>query len=121
MNTETLLTINSAVAGSVMLSNVGGSIVDITHPQYLPLAISVFSFGPLNGPVLGPLIGGFIVQSFGWRALNWVSLISTAVGAVFIMSIPETYRPTLLRKMSAEKRKTEDDPRYWCDYDDTVP
>lgn len=39
-----------------MLSNVGGSIMDITNPKYLPLAMSVYSFGPLNGPVLGPLM-----------------------------------------------------------------
>lgn len=46
----------SAIAGSVMLSNASGSIIDITAPKYLPLALSVLSFGPLNGPVLGPLI-----------------------------------------------------------------
>ncbi|KAL0942955.1 MFS multidrug transporter [Colletotrichum truncatum] len=110
-----------AVAGSVMLSNVAGSIIDITDPKYLPLAISVYSFGPLNGPVLGPLVGGFLVEAWGWRSLNWMSLISTAVGALFIMTVPETYRPTLLRKMAAEKRKEEQDFRYWSDFDDTVP
>ncbi|OLN87047.1 putative MFS-type transporter C409.08-like protein 1 [Colletotrichum chlorophyti] len=110
-----------AVAGSVMLSNVGGSIIDITSPKYLPLAISVYSFGPLNGPVLGPLTGGFIVEAWGWRSLNWVSLISTAVGALFIMTIPETYRPTLLRNMAERKRREEEDIRYWSDFDDTVP
>ncbi|GKT44853.1 citrinin biosynthesis cluster MFS transporter mrr1 [Colletotrichum spaethianum] len=110
-----------AVAGSVMLSNVGGSIMDITNPKYLPLAMSVYSFGPLNGPVLGPLMGGFLVESFGWRSLNWMSLISTAVGALFIMTIPETYRPTLLRKKAAQKRQDEEDHRYWSDFDDTVP
>ncbi|TDZ15838.1 Citrinin biosynthesis cluster MFS transporter mrr1 [Colletotrichum orbiculare MAFF 240422] len=110
-----------AVAGSVMLSNVAGSIIDITDPKYLPLALSVYSFGPLNGPVLGPLIGGFLVEAFGWRSLNWMSLISTAVGALFIMTIPETYRPTLLRKMAARKRASEQDHRYWSDFDDTVP
>lgn len=45
-----------AVAGSVMLSNVAGSIIDIIEPGYLPLALSVYNFGPLNGPVLGPLV-----------------------------------------------------------------
>ncbi|KAK1966144.1 major facilitator superfamily transporter [Colletotrichum sublineola] len=110
-----------AVAGSVMLSNVGGSIMDITHPKYLPLAMSVYSFGPLNGPVLGPLIGGFLVEAWGWRSLNWMSLISTAVGALFIMTVPETYRPTLLRKKAAMKRKEENDHRYWSDFDNTVP
>ncbi|OBR07080.1 Major facilitator superfamily transporter [Colletotrichum higginsianum IMI 349063] len=110
-----------AVAGSVMLSNVGGSIMDITNPKYLPLAMSVYSFGPLNGPVLGPLMGGFLVEAFGWRSLNWMSLISTAVGALFIMTVPETYRPTLLRKKAAQKRREEEDHRYWSDFDDTVP
>ncbi|KXH27525.1 major facilitator superfamily transporter [Colletotrichum salicis] len=110
-----------AVAGSVMLSNVGGSIMDITNPKYLPLAMSVYSFGPLNGPVLGPLMGGFLVEAFGWRSLNWMSLISTAVGALFIMTVPETYRPTLLRKKAAAKRQEEEDHRYWSDFDDTVP
>lgn len=52
----TKLTGRRAVAGSVMLSNTGGSIADMTAPKYLPLALSVISFGPLNGPVLGPLI-----------------------------------------------------------------
>ncbi|GJC79781.1 citrinin biosynthesis cluster MFS transporter mrr1 [Colletotrichum liriopes] len=112
---------SSAVAGSVMLSNVGGSIMDITNPKYLPLAMSVYSFGPLNGPVLGPLMGGFLVEAFGWRSLNWMSLISTAVGALFIMTVPETYRPTLLRKKAAQKRQEEEDHRYWSDFDDTVP
>ncbi|KAF6802125.1 MFS multidrug transporter [Colletotrichum sojae] len=110
-----------AVAGSVMLSNVAGSIIDITDAKYLPLAISVYSFGPLNGPVLGPLIGGFLVEAWGWRSLNWMSLISTAVGALFIMTIPETYRPTLLRKMAEDRRREEGDSRYWSDFDDTVP
>lgn len=39
-----------------MLSNVAGSIIDIIEPGYLPLALSVYNFGPLNGPVLGPLV-----------------------------------------------------------------
>ncbi|KAH7362765.1 major facilitator superfamily transporter [Plectosphaerella cucumerina] len=109
-----------AVAGSVMLSNTGGSIADITAPKYLPLALSVISFGPLNGPVLGPLLGGFVVEAWGWRWLNWLSLISTAVGAIFIMTVPETYRPALLRKLAVTRRMSRDDPRYWSDFDTKV-
>ncbi|EGY18659.1 caffeine resistance protein [Verticillium dahliae VdLs.17] len=109
-----------AVAGSVMLSNTGGSIADITAPKYLPLALSVISFGPLNGPVLGPMLGGFVVEAWGWRWLNWLSLISTAVGAIFIMTVPETYRPALLRKLAVTRRMSRDDTRYWSDFDTKV-
>ncbi|KAK8023552.1 mfs multidrug transporter [Apiospora rasikravindrae] len=106
-----------AVAGSVMLSNVAGSIIDIIEPGYLPLALSVYNFGPLNGPVLGPLVGGFLVQAFGFRALSWLSFITCGLGAVFIMTIPETYRPVLLRKLAAQRRAQENDDRFWSEHD----
>lgn len=51
-----VIIILSAFASTVMLANASGSILDITDPKYVPLALSVLSFGPLNGPVLGPLI-----------------------------------------------------------------
>ncbi|KAK7973424.1 hypothetical protein PG988_007558 [Apiospora saccharicola] len=106
-----------AVAGSVMLSNVAGSIIDIIEPGYLPLALSVYNFGPLNGPVLGPLVGGFLVQGFGFRSLSWLSFITCALGAIFIMTIPETYRPVLLRKLAAQRRAEQKDERFWSEHD----
>ncbi|KAK7917660.1 MFS multidrug transporter [Apiospora marii] len=106
-----------AVAGSVMLSNVAGSIIDIIEPGYLPLALSVYNFGPLNGPVLGPLVGGFLVQGFGFRSLSWLSFITCALGAVFIITIPETYRPVLLRKLAAQRRAEQKDDRFWSEHD----
>ncbi|KAK8005803.1 mfs multidrug transporter [Apiospora arundinis] len=106
-----------ALAGSVMLSNVAGSIIDIIEPGYLPLALSVYNFGPLNGPVLGPLVGGFLVQAFGFRSLSWLSLITCGIGAVFIMTIPETYRPVLLRKLAAQRRAEMNDDRFWSEHD----
>ncbi|KFA54225.1 hypothetical protein S40293_08135 [Stachybotrys chartarum IBT 40293] len=109
-----------AVAGSVMLSNTAGSIIDITPAKHLPLALSVISFGPLNGPVLGPSIGGFVVEALDWRWLNWLSLITTAAGALFIMTIPETYQPSLLRALAVTRRQSRSDTRYWSPFDTTV-
>ena len=41
-----------AIAGSAMISNAPGTISDITNDKYRALAFSIWSIGPLNGPVV---------------------------------------------------------------------
>lgn len=44
-----------AVAGSAMIANAPGTISDITNDEYRALAFSIWSIGPLNGPVVSEL------------------------------------------------------------------
>ena len=41
-----------AIAGSAMIANAPGTIRDITDDSYRALAFSIWSIGPLNGPVV---------------------------------------------------------------------
>ena len=41
-----------AIAGSAMIANAPGTISDITNDEYRALAFSIWSIGPLNGPVV---------------------------------------------------------------------
>lgn len=50
-----------AIAGSAMISNAPGTVSDIVSDDYRALAFSIWSIGPMNGPVIGPLIGGFVL------------------------------------------------------------
>jgi MFS family permease len=50
-----------AIAGSAMISNAPGTVADIVHDDFRALAFSVWSIGPMNGPVVGPLVGGFVL------------------------------------------------------------
>ncbi|KAL7932455.1 major facilitator superfamily domain-containing protein [Trichoderma chlorosporum] len=106
--------------GAAMLSNAPGTVVDITKPEYLSLGMSVYCVAPLNGPVLGPLIGGFVYQYKGWRWTSWVVLILAAVALSALLTLKETYPPTILRRKAARLRKETDDPRWWCQYDQKV-
>jgi MFS family permease len=36
-----------------------------------------------NGPVIGPIVGGFVFQALGWRWTNWVVMIGS--GASFFL------------------------------------
>ncbi|KAF7561971.1 hypothetical protein G7046_g2169 [Stylonectria norvegica] len=106
-----------AVFGAAMVSNSPGTIVDITQPEYLALAMSMWSIAPLNGPSLGPIIGGFVYQYLGWRWCNWIVLILGGAAVGLMLTVQETYAPTILKRKAARMRKEMDDPRWWCRYD----
>ncbi|KAF2998204.1 hypothetical protein E8E13_004813 [Curvularia kusanoi] len=107
-----------AIAGAAMISNAPGTVSDIVSDDYRALAFSIWSLGPMNGPVIGPLVGGFVYQALGWRWTNWVVMIGSGTSWFMVFLIPETYAPAILRAKSAKKRKQTDDPRWHSRYDD---
>lgn len=109
-----------AVFGAAMVSNSPGTIVDISDEEYRALCMSLWSIAPLNGPVTGPLIGGFVYQYLGWRWDNWLVLILAGVSVLVLYTVPETYAPAILTKAAKKKRKEMDDERYWSGYDQKI-
>jgi multidrug resistance protein len=106
-----------AVFGSAMIANAPGSIADLVSDEYRATAFSIWSIGPMNGPVIGPTIGGFVTQYLGWRWTNWVVMIWAGVAVVFLLVLNETYAPVLLQRRAKKLRKENDDERYWSRYD----
>ena len=94
--------------------------MDLSKPEYLAFSLSIWSIAPLNGPVTGPLIGGFVYQYLGWRWTNWIVLVIAGVAFLLMLTVKETYAPTLLQRKAARMRKELDDPRWWCQYDHRV-
>ena len=62
-----------------------------------------------------------MTQYKGWRWTNWVVMMASGLSLVFLLFTKETYEPTILQKRTKHKRKTEDDERYWCRYDNKLP
>jgi len=58
-----------------MIANAPGTVSDISDEAHRALAFSIWSIGPMNGPVTGPLIGGFVYEYLGWRWTNWIVVI----------------------------------------------
>jgi MFS family permease len=58
-----MLTTQRALAGSAMIANAPGTVMDISREENRALAFSIWSIGPMNGPVTGPLIGTYIPTS----------------------------------------------------------
>jgi MFS family permease len=103
-----------------MISNSPGTVVDIADHEYLALCMSFFSIAPLNGPVTGPLIGGFVYEDLGWRWENWLAMILAALAVVMLAMVKETYAPALLKKKAARMRKETGDDRWWCRHDQRI-
>ncbi|PHH84377.1 hypothetical protein CDD83_2029 [Cordyceps sp. RAO-2017] len=106
-----------ACLGAVTISNGPGTVVDVSHPEYLARAMSLFGFAPFNGPVTAPIIGGFVFQYMGWRWANWIVLIIAGVCIALVLTVEETYAPTILKRKAARLRRQTGDPRWWCRYD----
>ncbi|CAE6429223.1 hypothetical protein ACGC1H_000937 [Rhizoctonia solani] len=101
----------AGIASSAPMTNVGGTLADIWDVEDRGAAMAVFSSSIFMGPCIGPLIGGFIGETVGWRWIYWVLFIF--VGAVFAATVffmPETLSPVLLRRRAARLRKETGDP-----------
>ncbi|KAK3305759.1 major facilitator superfamily domain-containing protein [Chaetomium strumarium] len=109
-----------AVFGAAMISNSPGTVVDIAQDEYIALCMSFFSIAPLNGPVTGPLIGGFVYEDLGWRWENWLAMILAGLAVVMLAMVKETYAPALLKKKAARMRRETGDERWWCRHDQRI-
>ena len=85
--------------GASPLTNAGGVIADLFSVSQRGLASSIFATAPFMGPMLGPIMGGFVSITVGWRWVQGICCI--LIGVVWmagILLLPETYGPVLLRK-----------------------
>lgn len=106
-NVETLLICRflAGFFGSSPLTNSGGVISDMFSASERALAVSLYAAAPFAGPVLGPIVGGFMIMNVEWRWIFWVLVIFSFV-MLFSGSLnPETYAPVLLRRRAARLEK----------------
>jgi MFS family permease len=86
----------AGIGGSGCLTIGGGVIADLFQPDRRGLATSIYSVGPLFGPVIGPICGGFIAQRAGWRWVFWVLLAAASVITVGIELLNSETNPQVL-------------------------
>lgn len=99
--------------GSPALATGGASISDIFTPKYRAHGIAIWGVTAVCGPVLGPLMGGFIVDwrdrlgyVDGWRWTIWELLWLSGLGlAILVFTLPETSTPCILYYKAKRLRK----------------
>ena len=99
--------------GSPCLSTGGATIPDMYQPAQTPFAICIWgSFGIL-GPVMGPIVGGFLAPVKGWRWTIWViAWLCSIVLIIFFFLMPETSAANILYRRAKRLRLVTGDDRY---------
>ncbi|KAF8306487.1 MFS general substrate transporter [Clavulina sp. PMI_390] len=112
--------------GSAPLTNSGGMISDLFAPYERAVPQTLYGTAPLLGPVVGPILGGYVSQSasLGWRWLFGIQAIITGLNllAAFIY-FPETFSPVILQRRAHKLQKesaaqaagTSAAPQYFVD------
>jgi EmrB/QacA subfamily drug resistance transporter len=79
--------------GGTMLNPVAMAIVATTFPDRVERARAIGVFGSMSGLALalGPILGGALVDGFGWRAVFWINLPIVAAAIVCTaLFVPES-------------------------------
>ncbi|KAF1968343.1 MFS general substrate transporter [Bimuria novae-zelandiae CBS 107.79] len=94
------------VGGSACLTVGSGVIADLFPAEQRGKAMAVYSTGILFGPVLGPIIGGFIAEQAGWRWVFWVVFIaSCCIASGLFILLRETNHAVILDRKTAKLKK----------------
>jgi multidrug resistance protein len=108
------------VFSSSGLSLAGGTIADIWSTEERGMAIAYFAAAPYCGPVVGPIVTGWInvgsgrLDLFFWTNMAFAGVIMTMVGL-----IPETYAPVILKRRAAKLRKETGNPNIITEQEQT--
>ncbi|KAK5017109.1 hypothetical protein LTR39_001722 [Cryomyces antarcticus] len=102
----------SGFFGSAPLAIVGGTLADIWDPVDRGIAICVFSGATFIGPIAGPIVGGFLTQSYlGWTWTAYLmAIMGFSFGALGFLIVPESYAPGLLQQWA---KKIRYETRNW--------
>lgn len=85
------------VAGAFIAPLSQAFMLDTTRPSKQPQMMAIWGMGVMIGPILGPVLGGWLTENWNWR---WVFFVNLPVGvlslAILISQLP--HRETTTRR-----------------------
>jgi multidrug resistance protein len=72
----------SGFAGVATITVGSGTIADMMPREERGKAISIWSVGTILGPMVGPIIGGYVAEVAGWRWMFWAISIAVSYQAL---------------------------------------
>ncbi|MBA4162506.1 MAG: EmrB/QacA family drug resistance transporter [Novosphingobium sp.] len=65
------------------------AMIDTNRPSRQPQMIAIWGMGIMVGPIMGPILGGWLTENWNWRAVFYVNVPLGAVSlAILIAALP---------------------------------
>lgn len=81
------------MSGAALVPLSQAVLFDINRPQDFGKAMAIWGVGVTMGPILGPMLGGWLTEDYSWR---WVFYINVPIGILAFLSLsaclPETQK-----------------------------
>ena len=79
---------------------------DMWTAAHRSAATAGFALATFVGPAMGPIVGGFVTQSYlGWRWTQYLTaILAFSLLALDVVFLPETYGPILLKEKAKQLR-----------------
>lgn len=84
--------------GATLVALSQAIILDIFSEEHRNRALSFWTLGLLSGPVIGPLLGGYLTEYYGWR---WVFFINIPLGIAASIGIYTFMKKDLPQKITS--------------------
>ncbi|KAK1827332.1 major facilitator superfamily domain-containing protein [Podospora conica] len=105
------------LVGSVPITIGSGSIADIMPVEMRGRAMAAWALGPLLGPCVGPVAGGYLIAAAGWRWIYWlIVILGGVITVIAFFTLNETYAPIILERRTAALRKSTGNPSLRSQY-----
>lgn len=107
LNTLIFFRFMCGVGGSACQTVGGAIIADLFQISERGKATTIWMLGPILGPSLAPVVGGFVAQTIGWRWTNWISFIPGMVVVAFMLFFNRETNARVLMRIKTDRLRME--------------
>jgi MFS transporter, DHA2 family, multidrug resistance protein len=84
------------IGGGAMMPLSQAILMETFPPEEQAVAMSVWGLGMMLGPVMGPLLGGWITENYSWR---WIFYVNVPVGSLAALMVATfVHDPSYIRR-----------------------
>jgi DHA2 family multidrug resistance protein len=81
------------ISGAVLIPLAQSTLVDVFPKERRGQAMALFGMGVMVGPAVGPTLGGYLTDTFGWRSIFYVNVpLGLLAMALSASAVPDTPR-----------------------------
>lgn len=88
----------AATLASPNISNASATILDYTPERYRGVYLGIYYSIPSVAATLGPLAGGFVLQTRSWRWTQWVAIFVSVATYIPVLFTKETYKGVIIKR-----------------------